>query len=236
VELLDKREERIQRMFGQIAPWYDFLNHVLSLNIDKVWRRRTTKLVPPRPASEGAILDLCTGTGDLAFAYAQVAAADVPIYGADFCLPMLEIAGKKKPLNRVKFMQADAQSLPFPDDSFQLVSCAFGLRNITDTDRGIAEMVRVLRPGGKLAILEFSRPQNKLLGPAYTWYFRKVLPRVGQVISRNQESAYKYLPESVLTFPDGEALAEKLRFHGLKEVVFHPFTFGIATLYIGTKG
>lgn len=234
-ELLNKQEARIQRMFGQIAPWYDFLNHALSLNIDRSWRRATVRLVPPRDASHGPILDLCTGTGDLALEYAKVAEPDVPIIGADFCLPMLDIAARKTKYQRVKYLQADAQNLPFPDSEFQLLSCAFGLRNITDTDQGLREMLRVLRPGGRLAILEFSRPQGKLLGPAYKWYFRSVLPRVGQMIARNQESAYKYLPESVLAFPDGEDLANKLRGIGFTDVAFTPFTFGIATLYTATR-
>ena len=124
--------------------------------------------------------------------------------------------------------------MPFPDDVFQLVTVAFGLRNVTDTDKGIAEMVRVARPGGRVAILEFSRPRHWLLGPLYRAYFRWVLPRVGQLISGSQDRAYSYLPASVMEFPDGEALAEKLAAHGLQQVRYHPLTFGVATLYIGT--
>jgi len=236
-DLLDKKEVRIRRMFGQIAPWYDTLNHVLSLNIDTSWRRRVAKLVPPR--SNDPILDLCTGTGDLAFTYDRATGGRVPIIGADFCPEMLDHARQKgkrrKTTGRVTFVEADAQQLPFPSDHFQLVSIAFGLRNITDTDRGLAEMIRVLQPGGKLAVLEFSRPRGRILGPLYQWYFRKVLPRIGQVLARNQESAYRYLPESVLQFPDGEELANRLRCHGLLDVSFQPFTFGIATLYVGVK-
>ena len=137
---------------------------------------------------------------------------------------------------RVRYVQADAQRLPFPDDSFGLVTVAFGLRNVTDTDRGLAEMVRVTRPGGRVAILEFSRPRHWLFGRLYRAYFRWVLPRVGQALSRSRDSAYDYLPASVLEFPDGEALGEKLRGHGLTAVRWHPFTFGIATLYVGVKG
>jgi demethylmenaquinone methyltransferase/2-methoxy-6-polyprenyl-1,4-benzoquinol methylase len=236
-ELLNKQEARIQRMFGQIAPWYDFLNHLLSLNIDTRWRKKVTQLVPALPGE--SILDLCTGTGDLAFAYDRAAQQQTPIVGADFCHEMLVRAIRKgeqrRTTERIRFVEADAQHLPFPDSFFQIVSVSFGLRNITDPDRGLAEMVRVLKPGGRLAVLEFSKPRGRILGPLYTWYFRKVLPRVGQVLSRNRESAYRYLPESVLQFPDGEQLADKLRAQSLQNVTFHPLTFGIATLYIGTK-
>jgi demethylmenaquinone methyltransferase/2-methoxy-6-polyprenyl-1,4-benzoquinol methylase len=236
---LDKREVRIRRMFGQIAPSYDFLNHFLSLNIDKRWRNRAVRLVPPRPAAEGPILDLCTGTGDLALTYDRAANGGVPVVAADFCHEMLVRAAKKArdagAADRVRFVEADAQALPFPADTFQLVSVSFGLRNVTDTDRGLAEMVRVLRPGGTLAVLEFSRPRNRVLGPLYTFYFRRVLPFVGQLFCRNSENAYGYLPESVMRFPDYDALADKLRAHGLTGVRYESFTFGVATLYVGVK-
>ncbi len=226
-------------MFGQIAPWYDFLNHLLSLNIDKRWRDRTARLVPPGPAALGPILDLCTGTGDLALTYDRDANGAVPIVGADFSHEMLVRAAKKADAagvsDRVKFVEADAQALPFPADTFQLVTNSFGLRNITDTDKGLREMVRVTRPGGRVAVLEFSRPRNAILGRLYLWYFRYVLPLIGQIISRSPESAYRYLPASVLQFPDYEALADKMRAAGLTEVRYEPFTFGVATLYVGVK-
>src|SRR5262249_2899818 len=155
-----KREERIRTMFGAIAPVYDLLNHLLSLNIDRWWRWRTTKLVPPQGAAP--ILDLCTGTGDLALAYDRAAEGKTPIVGADCCRPMLERAMKKirGREERIRIVEADAQHLPFPSDSFQIAAVAFGLRNVTDTDRGIAEMVRVTQPGGRVAILEFSKPKG----------------------------------------------------------------------------
>jgi demethylmenaquinone methyltransferase/2-methoxy-6-polyprenyl-1,4-benzoquinol methylase len=235
--VVDKRGDRVRRMFGQIAPWYDFLNHLLSLNIDTSWRTRTARLVPP--AADGPILDLCTGTGDLALTYDRAAGGKLPIVGADFCPEMLDRARVKASragaAGRVSFVEADAQALPFPDDHFQLVTVAFGLRNVADTDRGLAEMVRVTRPGGRVAVLEFSKPRHPLLGRIYLAYFRHVLPRVGQVLSRSRESAYHYLPASVLAFPDGEALAAKLRDRGLMNVRLYPFTFGIATLYVGEK-
>jgi demethylmenaquinone methyltransferase/2-methoxy-6-polyprenyl-1,4-benzoquinol methylase len=237
-QLLDKRESRIRTMFGNIAPSYDLLNHLLSLNIDRYWRWRTTRLVPPVPDG-GPILDVCTGTGDLALAYDRAAGQRLSIVGSDFCLPMLlpaqDKAMRRRAGERIRFVEADTQRLPFPDDTFQLVTVAFGLRNVTDTDRGLAEMVRVARPGGRVAILEFSRPRHWLLGPLYNAYFRWVLPRIGQFVSRSRDRAYNYLPASVQEFPDGEALADRLRRHGLVEVRWHPLTFGIATLYVGTK-
>jgi demethylmenaquinone methyltransferase/2-methoxy-6-polyprenyl-1,4-benzoquinol methylase len=236
---IDKREERIRNMFSEIAPWYDFLNHFLSLNIDRSWRRRVVALVPPPAAAEGPILDVCTGSGDLALAYAQVAPSSTQIVGADFCHELLQQARRKAHLKpcpaSLTFVEADAQYLPFPDNSFALVCVAFGLRNITDMHRGLWEMIRVLRPGGRLAILEFSRPRRKILGSLYTLYFRYLLPLIGQLLCRNRYSAYRYLPESVLQFPDYEKLAAILQSHGLRDVAFVPFTGGIATLYTGRK-
>lgn len=241
--LLDKRETKIRSMFNNIAPSYDFLNHLLSLNVDHYWRWRTTRIVPPIVATDARaslpILDMCTGTGDLALAYDKAAKGQVPIIGADFCHEMLvraEVKAKRKNAGeRIRFLEADAQHLPFPSDMFQITTVAFGLRNVTDTDLGIAEMVRVTHPGGRIAILEFSQPRGFLLGPLYRFYFKHILPRLGQWISRSKDDAYRYLPESVMQFPDGEALAERLRSHGLTDVSWKPMTFGIATLYVGTK-
>jgi demethylmenaquinone methyltransferase/2-methoxy-6-polyprenyl-1,4-benzoquinol methylase len=224
-------------MFGHIAPTYDLLNHLLSLNIDKYWRWRTTRLVPPQGTAP--ILDLCTGTGDLALAYDRAAQGRAPIVGADFChemlLPAIKKAGKKGAADRIRFVEADAQKLPFANDMFQIATVAFGLRNVTNTDQGIREMVRVTQPGGRVAILEFSRPRNRLFGAVYRLYFPYVLPMIGQLLSRSKDNAYRYLPASVMEFPDGEALAQRLKDNGLIEVRWHPFTFGIATLYVGVK-
>ena len=238
--LVDKREARIRTMFGNIAPTYDFLNHLLSLNIDHYWRRKTTQLVPP--TSDAPILDVCTGTGDLAFAYAKASQYRAPIIGTDFCREMLVPARVKarpfqraRPSFQIQFLEADTQQLPFEENQFQITTVAFGLRNVTDTDKGIAEMVRVTQPGGRIAILEFSRPKHRLLGRMYHFYFRHVLPRIGQLISRSKDNAYLYLPQSVMEFPDGDALAERLRNHGLGHVRYYPLTFGIATLYVGEK-
>jgi demethylmenaquinone methyltransferase/2-methoxy-6-polyprenyl-1,4-benzoquinol methylase len=235
--LLDKREARIRSMFGAIAHRYDLLNHLLSLNIDRSWRRRTTQLVPPK--GDGPILDLCTGTGDLALAYDCAAGGRVPIVGADFCHPMLVRAlaktARRHATDRICYVEADAQRLPFPNDSFQITCVAFGLRNVTDTDRGLAEMVRVTQRGGRVAVLEFSKPRHGLFGRAYRFYFRHLLPRVGQWFSHSPDSAYHYLPASVMEFPDYEALTARMEQHGLTETRYHPLTFGIATLYVGVK-
>jgi demethylmenaquinone methyltransferase/2-methoxy-6-polyprenyl-1,4-benzoquinol methylase len=191
------------------------------------------------PAGEAPILDLCTGTGDLALAYDRAARRRLAIFGADFCHEMLVRAlgktRKRRATARIQLVEADAQRLPFASDSFQITCVAFGLRNVTDPDRGIREMVRVTQPGGRVAILEFSKPRHWFFGRMYQFYFRHVLPNVGQLISRSKDNAYHYLPASVLEFPDGEALAERLRGHGLRDVRWYPLTFGIATLYVGTK-
>lgn len=236
-DLLDRREVRIRRMFDGIAPRYDLLNHLLSLNVDRAWRRRVTRMLP---VQTGPILDVCTGTGDLAFEYDRACGGAVSIIGADFSSEMLVRAVRKSSRharNRpIRFVQADAQRLPFADDTFELVVVAFGLRNVTDIGRGLAEMTRVARPGGRVGVLEFSRPRRPILGAVYRTYFRRVLPVVGQLFSRSGEHAYAYLPASVMEFPDGKALADRMRAAGLSNVTYTPFTFGIATLYVGTKG
>jgi demethylmenaquinone methyltransferase/2-methoxy-6-polyprenyl-1,4-benzoquinol methylase len=234
---VDKSETRVRRMFGEIAGRYDFLNHLLSLGIDRYWRSQTVKRVAP--VGDRPLLDICTGTGDLALAYFKRTKGNVPIVAADFCSEMLTI-GKQKGAQagangELTFIEADAQRLPFPDDAFQIVSVAFGLRNVADTDRGLSEMTRVCRPGGRVAVLEFSSPRRQPLRAMYNWYFRHVLPRVGQAVSRSRLSAYDYLPSSVGEFPSGEALAARMRTAGLCDVTFTPLTFGIATLYVGTK-
>jgi demethylmenaquinone methyltransferase / 2-methoxy-6-polyprenyl-1,4-benzoquinol methylase len=224
-------------MFGEIAGRYDLLNHLLSLNTDRYWRWRTVRAVPPR--GDAPILDLCTGTGDLALAYARAAGGRPPIVGSDFCHPMLVRARQKgtrsQAADRLTFVEADSQQLPFPDDHFQIVCVAFGLRNVTDTDRGLREMARVCQPGGRVAVLEFSRPRWQPFRGMYGWYFRRVLPWIGQRLARNRSEAYHYLPASVGEFPDGKALADRMRAAGLREVTFQALTLGIATLYVGHK-
>jgi demethylmenaquinone methyltransferase/2-methoxy-6-polyprenyl-1,4-benzoquinol methylase len=224
-------------MFGEIAGWYDFLNHALSMGIDRRWRRLTTRLVPP--PDEAPVLDVCTGTADLAVAYWEAGGRRGEVVGVDFCRPMLrrgrEKVARLEATEHIRLIEGDASALPFAADQFALVCVAFGLRNISDTDRGLAEMVRVCRAPGQVAVLEFSRPRNAWLRRLYGWYFHRVLPRVGQALSRNRQAAYSYLPASVGEFPEGEALGERMRNAGLIDVWFRPLTFGIATLYVGRK-
>ena len=234
---VDKSDNRVRQMFAGIAPQYDRMNHLLSMNVDRYWRWRTVRTV--RPVPDLPILDICTGTGDLAIAYSKAARGKAPVVGADFCREMLEIGEKKKQRagldGLLTFVEADAQTLPFPDDQFQIVSVAFGLRNVADTDLGLREMTRVCRPGGRVAVLEFSMPRWQPLKGVYGWYFRRVLPRIGQWLARNDHSAYNYLPESVGEFPSYDALAKKMEAAGLSQVTFRPLTFGLATLYVGVK-
>jgi demethylmenaquinone methyltransferase/2-methoxy-6-polyprenyl-1,4-benzoquinol methylase len=234
---LDKSPDRVQQMFGQIAGRYDFLNRLLSLGIDRSWRCKTVKLVPP--VGDAPILDVCTGTADLALAYWRASKGNTPIVGADFCQPMLDIARQKcrraGAEGQIALIEADTLRLPFPDSQFQIVCVAFGLRNVADTNAGLREMVRVCRPSGRVAVLEFSTPTAWPLGSLYSWYFRRILPRIGQALARNTSAAYNYLPQSVGCFPQDEALAERMRAAGLEEVKYHRFTFGVATLYIGMK-
>jgi len=224
-------------MFGAIAPAYDRMNHLLSLSVDRYWRWRTVRTV--RPEGRDPILDVCTGTGDLALAYARRTQGEVPIFATDFCLEMLELGRAKSQRSGcdsvLTFIEADTQSLPFPDNLFQIVSVAFGLRNVADIDRGLAEMTRVCRPGGRVAILEFSLPQRQPLRALYGWYFRNVLPRLGQWLARNDHQAYHYLPDSVGEFPKQTELVKRMEASGLGQVRYHSLTGGIATLYVGIK-
>lgn len=231
---VDKSRARVRRMFGQIASRYDLLNHLLSLNIDKYWRWRTVRKAPPNGTAP--ILDLCTGTGDLAIAYHRAGQGRVEVVGSDFCHEMLVI-GRRKGLEPygIQFVEADTMQLPFPSDHFQIVSVGFGLRNVANTERGLAEMARVCQPGGKVVVLEFSTPAWQPFKGIYLWYFRHVLPKIGQLLARNQFDAYSYLPQSVGEFPSGPALADVMKSVGLEQVTYHPLTLGIATIYIGVK-
>ena len=235
---VDKSGERVRRMFAEIAPRYDLLNHVLSLNIDRYWRWKTLKLL--KLQSGIPFLDVCTGTGDLAIAASRSLRAETEVVGSDFCAEMLDFARKKQsklaePRPNLRFVEADTMELPFADGFFQAVSVAFGLRNVLDTKVGLREMSRVCRDGGTVAILEFSKPNLIGLKQLYEFYFKSVLPRVGNSVAKNSSEAYQYLPQSVSQFPCGEQLANVLREVGLKNVQWRPMTFGVVTLYTGTK-
>jgi demethylmenaquinone methyltransferase / 2-methoxy-6-polyprenyl-1,4-benzoquinol methylase len=240
---VDKSEARVRQMFGEISGRYDLMNHLLSGGVDYYWRWRTIRAVAPQ--SSAPILDVCTGTGDLALAYWKAGRGEIPVMATDFTPEMLRLAEQKRDrvfgkqiasgASPLTFLEADTQSLPFEDNRFQIVSVAFGLRNVTNTDTGLKEMIRVCQPGGRVAVLEFSMPANPLFNLFYRNYFKYVLPRIGQLLAKNKESAYDYLPASVSEFPYGQALAEKMKSCGLTDVTWTPLTFGIATLYVGRK-
>lgn len=219
-------------MFGRIAPRYDLLNHLLSLNVDRYWRARTVARVAPiLVRSNTLVLDVACGTGDLTRAM-QARRFSASVFGADFCHPMLQAAHGKIPDARL--FEADALQLPIADASLDLVTIAFGFRNLTNYRDGLCELRRILRLGGTLAILEFSTPPNALLARAYGFYSRAILPKVGGMISGSRE-AYSYLPESVRKFPDAEGVAEQMREAGFVNVRFERMTGGIVALHLGER-
>src|SRR5258705_9679587 len=224
--VLDEAEAaaHVREMFGRIAPRYDLLNHLLSLDIDKVWRRRVARrFTAILHEANARVLDLCCGTGDLAFAFRKEAPQGAEIIGSDFVPEMLVRARAKAAAanTAVEFIEADALNLPFAAASFDLVSCAFGFRNLANYECGLNEILRVLKPGGAAAILEFAEPPGKLFGAFYRFYFRRVLPLVGGIISGNA-SAYAYLPSSVSAFPSPEALWMQFERAGFTAVRFEP--------------
>lgn len=224
----------VREMFTSIAPRYDLLNHLLSVNVDKLWWRRTARAftsILTRP--DARVLDLCCGTGDMAFALRRKS-NDSRIIGADFAHAMLTRARNKSNLQgRVTWIEADALQLPFPEESFDLVTSAFGFRNLADYDAGLREIRRVLKPGGECGILEFSDPPG-MRGKLYHLYFKSVLPRIGKLISRNS-GAYSYLPASVTRFPQPPEMLDRMKEAGFSSISWTPYTFGIAGLYRGAK-
>ena len=230
----------VREMFTSIAPRYDLLNHVLSFNVDRLWWRRAARTflhILGRP--DARVLDLCCGTGDMTFALKKQAGHQGPrLIGADFSHAMLQRAGIKssdaKAQASPEWVEADALHLPFPDAHFDLVTSAFGFRNLADYDAGLREISRILRPRGECGILDFGEPKG-LMGAMYRVYFKQVLPRIGTVIS-GVRGPYAYLPASVERFPPPDEMLIRMKHAGFAEASWTPYTFGIAGLYHGRKG
>ena len=222
-------------MFTSIAPRYDLLNHLLSFNVDRLWWRRAARTfseILSRP--EAKIVDLCCGTGDMTLAlYRRAGNAGAHIFGADFSHAMLQRAHAKAAQTSLRWVEADALRLPFPDSSCDLVTSAFGFRNLADYDAGLREIVRLLRPGGECGILDFGEPAG-LMGKLYRFYFKQVLPKVGALIS-GVRGPYAYLPASVERFPKPEEMLSRMSAAGLRDVSWTPYTLGISGLYRGRR-
>jgi len=224
----------VQKMFSAIAPRYDLLSHVLSFNMDRLWWWRAARTfggILSQP--EARALDLCCGTGFMTSALYRRARGGAQVLGADFAHPMLRRAAQRSAGTGLRWVEADALHLPFPDRHFDLVTAAFGFRNLADYDAGLREMVRVLRAGGECGILDFGEPTG-LFGALYRIYFRRLLPLVGTVIS-GVKGPYAYLPASVERFPAPEDMVGRMRAAGFQQAVWIPYTFGVAGLYRGKK-
>ena len=223
----------VRKMFDGIAGTYDLLNHVLSLGVDIVWRRWTVDGLGPEPGWR--ILDLATGTGDLGFEAAG-RSQEIEVVGADLSTQMLRrgVGKGRGRSDRMRFLCGDAETLPFPDEIFDGITIGFGIRNVANLEAGLHEIFRVLKPGGRLAVLEFSRPRAVVFRGFYYFYFRHILPLVGKVVSQDPD-AYRYLYESVMLFPEGEAFCRCLQTAGFIETKTNRFSFGIATLYLASK-
>ncbi len=229
---MSEKAREVKEIFGAIARRYDFLNHFLSGNTDRRWRAACVREVSKRAAVSGpVILDVGCGTGDLSLAFSALG----PVVGCDFCHPMLRIGldkiARSRCKNRISVLEGDALALPFPDGSFDVVVSAFVLRNLADARRGLVEMRRVMRVGGVLGVLDFSMPHTPVIGPLYRFYFAKILPRLGALIS-GVEGPYKYLPESVQTFPGPEALKAVIAEAGFANAEHRLLSGGIAVLLI----
>jgi demethylmenaquinone methyltransferase / 2-methoxy-6-polyprenyl-1,4-benzoquinol methylase len=223
----------VRGMFDGIAGTYDLLNHLLSAGIDVVWRRKTIDLLDPKP--EWQVLDLATGTGDLGF---EVAGRDegIAVTGADVSVGMLRrgVEKERSRNERISFLAGDAEGLPFPDASFDGVTIGFGIRNVADLTRGLREIHRVMKPAGRLAVLEFSKPTTPIVRGVYFLYFKRILPLIGKLVSRDPQ-AYTYLYESVMLFPEGDVFCQHLSETGFGSVEQVRLTFGIASIYICSK-
>lgn len=234
----DDKSTAVQSMFGSIAPRYDLLNHLLSLNIDKRWRRAAVDELLRGTRADGLFLDGCAGTLDLALELSRRGRFEGRVTAYDFAFPMLEQGLPKLEGNGVRepvdVACADALRLPFRDRTFDGVTVGFGVRNLVDLDAGLREAARVLKPGGRLVVLEFTTPAFKPFRDLYLWYFTRVLPWIGRRIS-GHDSAYTYLPETVLHFPRPKELAERMRSAGFRNVGWSSLTGGIAAIHYGTR-
>lgn len=228
------KKQQVEQMFDNISGKYDLLNRILSMGIDVSWRKKVVKSV--KKQNPKTILDIATGTGDLAIAMAK--ATDAKITGFDLSVGMLEV-GKRKIVeenlqDRIEMIQGDAEKMPFADDSFDVITVAFGVRNFENLKKGLDDIYRVLKPGGKLIILEFSQPQAAPMKQLYSFYSRYILPRIGKKISKDQ-SAYTYLPDSVKAFPHGDEMKKILKNSNFVEPFDKKLTFGIASIYESLK-
>lgn len=228
------KKQQVEQMFDNISGKYDLLNRILSMGIDQSWRKKVVKSV--QNARPETILDIATGTGDLAIAMAK--ATDAKITGFDLSAGMLEVGRKKVKEesleNRIEMIQGDAENMPFEDNSFDVITVAFGVRNFENLGKGLDDIYRVLKPGGKFIILEFSQPEAVPMKQLYSFYSRYILPRIGKKISKDQ-SAYTYLPDSVKAFPHGEEMKKILKNSNFVEPFDKKLTFGIASIYESLK-
>lgn len=228
------KKEQVARMFNSISGNYDFLNHFLSLGIDIRWRKKAIRIL--QASQPKVILDVATGTGD--FALATLPLKPEKVVGVDISEGMLEVGRKKVKAkgaeNIIELRWGDSENLPFEENKFDAAIVAFGVRNFENLEKGLSEIQRVLRPGGKLIVLEFSKPRAFPFKQIYNFYFNFILPKIGRLVSKDS-SAYTYLPESVKAFPDGEAFVEILKKLGFRETACKPLTFGISSLYTGIK-
>ncbi len=232
----ERGRDSIRELFSSIAHRYDFLNHFLSLNTDRRWRSKAAELSEIAP--DAHVLDLCAGTGDLAFAFLKRLNSDGRATAVDFSRPMLELARSKatqRGERRLKLLESDALCLPFPDGSFDCVTVAFGVRNFVDLEAGLKEMHRVTRPGGRAVILEFAPPENALLRVLFVPYLRYIMPWIGGILSNFRANAYTYLRDSIEQFPKPREICAAMQRAGWQDVQPFPLTFGMVVCYRGEK-
>ncbi len=222
------KKEHVRKMFADVSLSYDFLNHLLSLGKDRYWRRFAASRLP-----SGIILDTCSGTGDMAIEVSNKSR----VIASDFCEEMLQLCSqklKKHSIGDVNCIQNDAENLSFKDETFDGSIVAFGIRNVADIKKALSEMRRVVKKGGKVVVLEFSRPENFIFKAIYYLYFKKILPVVGEALSK-KKGPYSYLPSSVMAFPERSEFVELMESSGMTDIRFYDLTFGIATVYEGRR-